>query len=221
MCACVSVCARACVCESLHMCLCVCVRAVGQVGREGSCSTNMSGAWDLAGGAVPKMPGSRQRAGLHPQLGNKILHASAQLGAHMLTCSAMSDSATHRLQPRQALSMRLSCKNPGVGFAIPSPRDLPDPGIKGSSAASEGRFFTTEPPGKSQHLLHTRAELPFPQLARNKYPTDFSLNFKITKDLTAQDKHTHKTPKPLRGANLCMKLPSTSVTNRQGTIFHR
>ena len=202
------------------MCLRVCVQAVGQVGREGSCSINMSGAWDLADGAVAKMPRSRQRAGLHPRLGNKIPRARAQPGAHMLTCSAMSDSATHRLQPRQALSIRLSCKNPGVGFAIPSPGDLPDPGIEGSSAALEGRFFTTEPPGKSQHYTLGLSCL-FLSSPEINTQTDFSLNFKITKDLTAQDKHTHKTPKPFRGANLCMKLPSASVTNRQGTIFHR
>ena len=32
--------------------------------------------------------------------------------------------------------------------AIPSPRDLPDPGIKTKSPALAGTFFTTEPPGK-------------------------------------------------------------------------
>ena len=33
---------------------------------------------------------------------------------------------------------------------FPSPEDLPpDPGIKATSPASAGRFFTTEPPGKS------------------------------------------------------------------------
>ena len=32
--------------------------------------------------------------------------------------------------------------------AIPSPGDLPDPGIEPESPALAGRFFTTEPPGK-------------------------------------------------------------------------
>ena len=35
------------------------------------------------------------------------------------------------------------------GLPFPSPGDLPDPGIKPGSLALAGRFFTTEPPGKS------------------------------------------------------------------------
>ena len=35
------------------------------------------------------------------------------------------------------------------GLPFPSPGDLPDPGIKPASPALAGRFFTTEPPGKS------------------------------------------------------------------------
>ena len=34
------------------------------------------------------------------------------------------------------------------GLLLPSPEDLPDPGIKLMSPALAGRFFTTEPPGK-------------------------------------------------------------------------
>ena len=34
------------------------------------------------------------------------------------------------------------------GFPVPSPEDLPDPGIKPASLAWTGRFLTTEPPGK-------------------------------------------------------------------------
>ena len=34
------------------------------------------------------------------------------------------------------------------GFPFPSPGDLPNPGIKITSPALAGRFFTTEPPGK-------------------------------------------------------------------------
>ena len=33
--------------------------------------------------------------------------------------------------------------------AFPPPRDLPDPGIKHTSPASAGKFFTPEPPGKA------------------------------------------------------------------------
>ena len=34
------------------------------------------------------------------------------------------------------------------GLPFPSPGNLPKPGIKLESPALEGRFFTTEPPGK-------------------------------------------------------------------------
>ena len=34
------------------------------------------------------------------------------------------------------------------GLTFPSPRDLPDWGIKSASPALAGRFFTTEPSGK-------------------------------------------------------------------------
>ena len=40
--------------------------------------------------------------------------------------------------------------------AIPTPGDLPDPGIKPTSPetpAFAGRVFTTEPPGKPQNML--------------------------------------------------------------------
>ena len=48
---------------------------------------------------------------------------------------------------------RLLCpwNSPGKnteGVAIPSPGDLPEPGIKPASPALPGGFFTTEPPGK-------------------------------------------------------------------------
>ena len=36
---------------------------------------------------------------------------------------------------------------------FPSPEDLPDPGIKPTSPALAGSFFTTEPPGKSFKYL--------------------------------------------------------------------
>ena len=34
------------------------------------------------------------------------------------------------------------------GLSLPSPGDLPDPGIEPRSPALAGRFFITEPPGK-------------------------------------------------------------------------
>ena len=40
------------------------------------------------------------------------------------------------------------------GLLFPSPGDLPYPGIKPSSPAWAGRFFTTEPPGKPELTIH-------------------------------------------------------------------
>ena len=40
-------------------------------------------------------------------------------------------------------------KNTGVDWSFPSPRGLPEPGIKLVSPAWAGVFFTTEPPGKT------------------------------------------------------------------------
>ena len=36
---------------------------------------------------------------------------------------------------------------------FPPPVDLPDPGIKSLSPALEGKFFTTEPPGKPRMVI--------------------------------------------------------------------
>ena len=47
--------------------------------------------------------------------------------------------------PRQAYWSRLP---------FPSLGDLPDPGIEPTSPALAGRFFTTEPPGKSSLCVH-------------------------------------------------------------------
>ena len=38
------------------------------------------------------------------------------------------------------------------GLSFPSPGDLPDPGIRPTSLALAGGFFTTEPPGKQNQL---------------------------------------------------------------------
>ena len=55
---------------------------------------------------------------------------------------------------RQApLSMEFSRQEYWSGFAIPSPGDLPGPGIILASPAFAGRFFTTERPGKPQVYL--------------------------------------------------------------------
>ena len=66
----------------------------------------------------------------------------------MHACSVTSDSVTHQAPlftefPRQEY---------WSGLPFPSPGDLPNPGIRPTfpvAPALAGRFFTTEPPGKS------------------------------------------------------------------------
>ena len=45
------------------------------------------------------------------------------------------------------LSMGFPKQECWSGLPLPSPGDLPDPGIKSTSPTLAGRFFTTEPPG--------------------------------------------------------------------------
>ena len=62
----------------------------------------------------------------------------------------MSDSLQpHGLQPTRLLcSWDSPSKNTGVHCHFPASGDLLDPGIKPTSPALAGIFFTTEPPGK-------------------------------------------------------------------------
>ena len=50
--------------------------------------------------------------------------------------------------PQAPLSMGFSRQEYWSGLSFPPPGDLPDPGIKPTSSALAGGFFTTEPPGK-------------------------------------------------------------------------
>ena len=47
-----------------------------------------------------------------------------------------------------SLSMGFSRQEYWSGLSVPSPGDLPDPGVEPMSPALADRFFTTEPPGK-------------------------------------------------------------------------
>ena len=51
------------------------------------------------------------------------------------------------------LSMGFSRQEYLSGLPVPSPENLPNPGIKPESLALAGRFFTTVPPGKSHNGL--------------------------------------------------------------------
>ena len=48
------------------------------------------------------------------------------------------------------LSMEISRQEYWSGLPFPSPGDLPDPETEPMASALAGRFFTTEPPGKSK-----------------------------------------------------------------------
>ena len=45
--------------------------------------------------------------------------------------------------------MEVSRQEYWSGWPLPSPGDLPDPGMEPRSPALAGRFFTTVPPGKT------------------------------------------------------------------------
>ena len=71
------------------------------------------------------------------------------------TCSVVSHSANPWTVAHQAaLSMEFSRQEYWNRLPLPSPGDLPDPGIKPmfpESPALAGGFFTTAPPGKPIH----------------------------------------------------------------------
>ena len=53
------------------------------------------------------------------------------------------------------LSMGFSRQEHWSGLPFPSPEDLPDPGIKPQLSFITGRFFTTEPPGKTKLCFYS------------------------------------------------------------------
>ena len=57
------------------------------------------------------------------------------------------------------LSMGFSRQEYWSGLPFPSPRDLPDSGIKLMSPALVGRFFTTEPMGKCTYIIYIYIQL--------------------------------------------------------------
>ena len=66
----------------------------------------------------------------------------AQPLSHIQLCNPW--AVSHQAPLSMGLSRREYCRR----LPFPIPGDLPDPGIKPTSPALEGRFFTSEPPGK-------------------------------------------------------------------------
>ena len=58
------------------------------------------------------------------------------------------------------LSMGFSRQEYWSGLPVPSPGDLPDPGIKSRSPALQGDMLPSEPPGKSSSLLKNDRKCP-------------------------------------------------------------
>ena len=61
--------------------------------------------------------------------------------------------SVHGIFPGKNTCWKISRLQSLHGWPFPPPGDLPDPGIKPSSPASAGGFFTTETPEKPRHLL--------------------------------------------------------------------
>ena len=54
-----------------------------------------------------------------------------------------------------SLSMRFSRQEYWSGLPVPSPGDLPDPGIEPRSPALQADALTSEPPGKPSIIINT------------------------------------------------------------------
>ena len=92
---------------------------------------------------------------LHRQVDSLLLShwgspAQALTIAFMHSCMLSHSVVSNSLQPHKdnPLSMGFSRQEYWSGLPFPSPRDLPNPGIKPASPALAGRFFTIEPLGK-------------------------------------------------------------------------
>ena len=72
----------------------------------------------------------------------------------------MSDSAIPWTVVHQApLSMEFSRQEYWSGLPCPSPRDLPDPGIKPGSPTLQADSLPSEPPGKPKYANEVQASL--------------------------------------------------------------
>ena len=85
-------------------------------------------------------------------------HDCSLIWVYVLTQSHLDLCESMDCVARQAsLSMGLPRQEYWNGLPLPSPGDLPDPGMKSLSPVSPtlaGGFFTTEPPGKPHSLIY-------------------------------------------------------------------
>ena len=70
-------------------------------------------------------------------------------GGGLVTKSCLTLVTPWTIAHQAPLSIGFSRQEYWSGWLFPSPRDLPNPGVKATSPALAGRFFTTEHPEKS------------------------------------------------------------------------
>ena len=85
-----------------------------------------------------------------------------------VSCSVMSDSATPWIiAPQDPLSKEFSRQEYWRGLPFPSPGDLPDPGIKSGSPASQADSLPPEPLVKATKFCGPKKTYPSGNQARN------------------------------------------------------
>ena len=72
--------------------------------------------------------------------------------SHLVTSNSSANSWT--VAHQAPLSTGFPRQKYWSGLLFPFPGDLPDPGIKLTSPALAGGFFTAEPPGKPMEILY-------------------------------------------------------------------
>ena len=97
---------------------------------------------------------------------NKSAFSKVEVYCYFLfSCYVVSDSY---MTPRTLVCQALL----SMGFLRQDTGDLPDPGVKPVFAALAGRFFTTEPPGKTCNKLgQDKSSIVF-LLGSNKYSNE-------------------------------------------------
>ena len=78
------------------------------------------------------------------------------------------------VEHQASLSMGFSKQEYWSGLPVPSPGDLPDPGIEPSPPAWEGEFLTADPPGKP--CVHRMWAILLLGLQRTRYGISLTLS---------------------------------------------
>ena len=105
-----------------------------------------------------------------------------------ISCSVVSESLW-TVAHQAPLSVEFSRQEYWSGLPSPSPRDLPDPGIKPGSPALQAESLPSEPPGKPQGTHITlQQKKNNPDFKMDKGPEQTFLKVKFTKGQQVQEK---------------------------------